>query len=376
MRIIIISFLFLLSACDDSGTNNLQEKVALGEQLFFDTLLSKNKTQSCSTCHNPSHGFIDSRDNSVNGMASLGDDGKSLGDRNTPTASYAKFSPKFHFDNKNNQWIGGQFLDGREATLTGQAGGPPTNPAEMGMPSKKALVIRLKQIPKYQKAFQTIYGSRIFDNVDNAYLAMADSIAQFEKTEQFSPFDSKYDLYLQGKYELTDLEDLGKSLFFSNNNTNCSSCHQLHKSSSAKKETFSNYEYHNIGVPVNTALRNKNGISDIDQGLLNNPAISDPQSKGKFKVPTLRNIAVTAPYMHNGVFTKLPTVIAFYDKYINKQQTINPETQQPWQPAEVVETINNNELKKGKKLTPKKISALVAFLNTLTDKRYEHLIPK
>ena len=104
--------------------------------MFFDKNLSHNRTQSCATCNNPNSEFADDRDNGISKMASLGDDNKSLGDRQAPTASYAKFSPDFHFDEKKQKYIGGQFWDGRSATLEEQAGGPPLNPIEMGMASK------------------------------------------------------------------------------------------------------------------------------------------------------------------------------------------------------------------------------------------------
>ncbi len=373
IKLLLLFATLILSACG-TEPETIAQKQALGKQLFFDPILSNHQTQSCSTCHNPDFGFIDPRDNGVNFAASLGDDGKSLGDRNTPSAAYAMFIPEFHFDPKNQQWIGGQFLDGREKNLTGQAGGPPLNPIEMNMPSKQALVNRLKNHATYNPQFKKIYGDAIFTNPQKAYSAMTQSIAAFEKTQVFAPFDSKYDRYLVGEYALTDLEDLGRSLFFSNNNTNCALCHQLKKQPNSKAETFSNYEYHNIGLPINTKLRAKNAVTAIDNGLLNNPQVTNPKHRGKFKVPTLRNVAITAPYMHNGVFSELSTVIMFYDKYINKNRRINPETHQPWAAAEVPETINFNDLREGKKLNQRKIDALVAFLKTLTDKRYEHLL--
>ncbi len=353
---------------------SLQEE--LGQVLFFDVSLSKNKTQSCSTCHNPDFGFADNRDNGVKKMVSLGDDGKSLGDRQAPTASYAKFSPPFHYDKKKKQYIGGQFWDGREKDLAGQAGGPPLNPIEMGMKDKKSVIERLKKNEYYVKSMKTLYGSDIFDDTDKAYLMMTKAIEAYEKTEFFSPFDSKYDRYLKGEYELTDLEDLGKALFFSNNNTNCSTCHML-KGEDRKGETFTNYEYHNIGTPINHFVRTANGSKKdyIDDGLLANPHVKDVTQRGKYKVPTLRNIAVTAPYMHNGVFKDLKTVIEFYDKYNNPKRTINPETKKLWAKAEVPQTIAKEELK-AKKLSDRKVDALVAFLKILTDKRYEHLLEK
>ncbi|MFX4242389.1 cytochrome-c peroxidase [Aliarcobacter butzleri] len=348
------------------------KKEDLGRILFFDVNLSKNRTQSCATCHNPNVGFVDDRDNGVKKMASLGDDGKSLGDRQAPTASYAKFSPAFHFDEKAKKYVGGQFWDGREATLEGQAGGPPLNPVEMGMSDKKAVVDRLKENTLYVDSFKKIFGADIFKNDDKAYEAMTIAIASFERTDEFSPFDSKYDRYLKGEYDLTPLEDLGKSIFFSNNNNSCANCHVL-KGEDKEGETFTNYQYHNIGTPANNELRAKNGVKAIDEGLLANSNVSDVAQKGKHKVPTLRNVAVTGPYMHNGVFKDLKTVVEFYDKYNNKDRNIDPETNKPWDEPEVKDNISLQELK-ANKLTDRKVEALVAFMKLLTDKKYEHLL--
>ncbi|MDN5043847.1 cytochrome-c peroxidase [Aliarcobacter butzleri] len=348
------------------------KKEDLGRILFFDVNLSKNRTQSCATCHNPNAGFVDDRDNGVKKMASLGDDGKSLGDRQAPTASYAKFSPTFHFDEKAKKYVGGQFWDGREATLEGQAGGPPLNPIEMGMSDKKAVVDRLKENTLYVDSFKKIFGADIFKNDDKAYEAMTIAIASFERTDEFSPFDSKYDRYLKGEYDLTPLEDLGKSIFFSNNNNSCANCHVL-KGEDKEGETFTNYQYHNIGTPANNELRAKNGVKAIDEGLLANSNVSDVAEKGKHKVPTLRNVAVTAPYMHNGVFKDLKTVVEFYDKYNNKDRNLDPETNKPWDEPEVKDNISLQELK-ANKLTDRKVEALVAFMKLLTDKKYEHLL--
>ena len=375
---LVLPLVILITGC--STQNEVQkvelqkEKIALGKVLYFDKNLSKNRTQACATCHNPEAGFVDDRHNGVSGMASLGDDGKSLGDRQAPSAAYAMFSPKFHYDKKEKVYKGGQFWDGREATLAGQAGGPPTNPIEMGMPSKSATVERLLENPYYEEVFKKIFGKDIFKNPTKAYTAMTKAIEAFEQTKEFAPFDSKYDRYLEGEYDLTPLEDLGRSLFFSQANNSCANCHML-KKEDAKGETFTNYEYHNIGTPINHTLRAKNGVSAIDKGLLNNPAVNDKKQLGKYKVPTLRNVAVTAPYMHNGVFKDLKTVVEFYDKYNNSERTINPETGKVWDTPEVKQTISLDDLK-AKKQNDRKVEALVAFMKLLTDKRYEHLLKK
>ena len=382
-RISCVSLALLLSGCvsnngaNEAAVNQEALKATLGQQLYFDTNLSQNRTQSCATCHAPERGFADPRDNGVQGAVSLGDDGHSLGDRNAPTAAYAMFSPKFQLT-EDGKYIGGQFHDGRESGLAGQAGGPPTNPIEMGMPSKAATADRLQQNVHYVASFKAIYGTEVFADANKAYAAMADSIAAFERTELFAPFDSKYDRFLRGDYQLSKQEELGRTLFFSQQFTNCNQCHQLQSSQRHPEETFSNYEYHNIGVPVNAEARAKNGVAanHIDRGLLDNPQVSDQAQAGKFKVPTLRNISVTGPYMHNGVFQDLRTVVLFYDKYNSRsaKRQINPETGEQWGTPEVAENISLKELESGPALKEKRVDALVAFMNTLTDQRYEHLL--
>jgi cytochrome c peroxidase len=350
---------------------------ALGQALYFDVNLSKNRTQSCASCHSPEHGFADPRGSGVRAAASLGDDGRSLGDRNAPTAAYARFSPHFH-RNRDGRYVGGQFLDGRAGDLADQAGGPPLNPIEMGMPDKAAVVARLRENPAYVGAFARLFGDEVWSDTEWAYAAMAQSIAAFEETAIFAPFDSKYDRYLRGEYKLTPQEDLGMTLFFSQQFSNCNICHQLKPRPAMEGETFSNYEYHNIGTPPNTALREINGVEAgfVDRGLLAHPAVSDPAEAGKFKVPTLRNVAVTAPYMHNGVFSDLRTVVAFYNKYNSRsaRRQINPETGEAWAEPEVGENLSLEELKTGPALDDRRIDALVAFMKTLTDRRYEHLL--
>ena len=354
--------------------NNIKEN--LGLALFFDVNLSKNRTMSCSTCHNSSTGFADPRGNGVNSMVSLGDDKISLGNRNTPTVAYAKFFPDFQVNKGKNKdksaFIGGQFWDGRAKTLAEQAKAPPTNLGEMGMPDKASVIARIKENPQYIRQFKIIFGDNIFDNTDKAYTAMAEAIQEFEKSDFLSPFDSKYDRFLRGEYELTVLEDLGRSLFFSNANVNCSTCHKL-RHEDALFEVFSNFEYKNIGIPKNIALEKKNGVTEKDLGLYQNPLAQTDDNKGKFKTSILRNVAVTDPYMHNGVFTNLRTVIEFYDHYNNAKRTINPETGKKWRDPEVKDNLALDELK-GKALTDRKIDALVAFMKTLTDKRYEPLL--
>ena len=349
----------------------------LGRSLFFDVNLSRDRTQSCATCHDPARAFTDWRDNGVGAAASLGGDFYSLGDRSAPTAGYASQIPPFHIDGAG-EYVGGQFWDGRASTLEEQAGGPPLNPIEMGMPDKASVVERLREDNNYVRAFEGLFGNGVLDNADAGYNAMQQSIAAFERTDFFAPFDSKYDRYLAGEYQPSEQETLGMTLFFSNQFTNCNQCHQLQQFPEALGETFSNYTYQNIGVPVNRALRAANGLGEEyrDRGLLENPVVTDEAQDGKFKVPTLRNVALTAPYMHNGVFADLKTVVLFYNKYLARgsKAQINPETGEIWGTPESAANLALDKLESGRALDSREIDALVAFMRMLTDKRYEPLL--
>ena len=142
-------------------------------------------------------------------------------------------------------------------------------------------------------------------------------------------------------------------------------------------ETFTNYEFHNLGIPVNSVVRTANGKGGdfVDHGLLDNPSVNSPLEDGKFKVATLRNSAVTAPYMHNGIFKNLRTVILFYDKSNNAERINNPETGVAWRVPEVNTNLALETAEfKAPSLNEADIDALIAFLVLLTDKRYEHLI--
>ena len=365
-------------------------KADLGEALFFDENLSFNRTQSCSTCHNPDTGFIDDRtdDSGERLTGSIGDDGLSIGDRNAPSLSYIGEAPDFGFgshqrfnsqQNDYEGYLGGYFSDGRAFDVQAQAREPMLSEAEMGMKTEPAVIERILENEDYVESIIEIYGESIFDNDRLAFSAVTESIAEFQEST-FSSFDSKYDLSLIGEYTFNPISRAaaGRALFFSAQFTNCATCHQLN-SNNDRNETFTSYEYHNIGVPINEALREKNGFEPefIDIGLANNEQVTEDASllRGMHKVPTLRNIAITGPYMHNGVFSDLRTVIKFYDQYLtNSEFTTNPETGEEWAAPEVEETINFEELQDGRTLSEADIDSIICFLHTLTDARYENLL--
>jgi len=403
---ILFSLVALGFAGCDNNTNKINDtstdtqtgftKEDLGKKLFFDQNISITRNTSCATCHDSEHAFMDARFTKdgvdqtifIHGALSVGDDSVSLGGRNAPTVMYAMFSPDFNATTI----TGGQFHDGRASALKDQAIGPPLDSAEMMMPNAASVVARLQENPEYVEMFTALYGATIFDDTNTAFASMGEAIARFEKTNIFAPFDSKYDHYVSCKanggstsYCLQDGnwtidEQLGMDLFFSQNNTNCVTCHQLKTQSEVAGETFTNYEYHNIGTPKNIeAIQAKTalGLSDLnatEHGVYGAyPNEVNSSKDGAIKVPTLRNIAVTGPYMHNGVFKELMTVLKFYDHMGSGDRPINSETNQPWDKPDVNATINREDLQMPK-LSDRKLQALEAFLKTLTDKKFEHLM--
>ena len=362
------------AAPDTAGPDREQRLAGLGRELFHDPALSRDGTQSCATCHDPDFAFTDPRESLAGRAVSVGDDGVSHGDRNTPTLSYAFLSPDFHRDAKG-AWKGGQFWDGRADNLRDQAGQPMLNPVEMAMPDRQAVIARLRENPDYRAGFTALFGEDALEDVERAFDHAAAALAVYQGTEEFAPFDSKFDRYLRGEARLTPLEEFGHTVFIT---WNCRLCHQVRQPSFVPRKTFTSYEFHNIGVPVNHAVRAANGLGEghVDLGLLMRPGIDDPAQAGRIKVPTLRNVAVTGPYMHNGVFADLRTAILFYNQYTSRRPVsmINPETGRHWGPPEVAENLSLAELRSGLMLDDARVDALVAFLETLTDRRYEPLL--
>lgn len=401
--LLILITILILGGCGGSSDNSVASEqltqAELGELLFFDTNLSLTRNTACATCHDPGYGFVDARfreegaDQTVfiDGAFSVGDDGVSLGGRNAPTAAYAQFNPVFG-QNSDGEYVGGQFHNGRAATLKIQAMGPPLDTAEMMMPDKTEVVARLQENALYVAAFTNLYGESAFDDVNTSYEQMAEAIAAFEQTELFAPFDSKYDRFLacrdaggstntclsEGNW--TTEEELGYSLFFSEANTNCAQCHTLNSLSEADlHELFTNYKFENIGTPRNSTAMDARAALGLQEanatfrGL--GGFLDDSEHLGKTKVPTLRNVAVTGPYMNNGVFKELRTVLEFYDHMAgNGDHPVNPETGNLWGGNDHNATINHAVLQETAPLTDAKIRAIEAFLRTLTDKRYEHLL--
>ena len=381
-----LSIVLFLTSCNhsdndpQSSSETIDSRKSLGEKLFNDVSLSKDGSQSCASCHDSDHAFIDPRPNlssvdvTTPGAVSTGQDDISLGDINTPSAAYTAFVPEFHFDAEEALFKGGLFLNGRASNLAEQATQPFLNPAEM-QNTMENVVATVEG--KYADSMKSLYGEDIFDTTEAAFDAIADSIAAFEKTEQFATFDSKFDKVLKDEAAFSVEEQSGLDLFIAEDKGNCAACHPVpDKNSNKVNSLFTDFSYDNLGVPENKLVRAQNNMEAdyVDEGLLNNPVVDDSELKGAFRVASLRNVAVTAPYMHNGVFRDLETVVHFYNSR-DVRRAKNPETDTGWEKAEIGSTKNTEELG-DLGLSSDEINDIVAFLKTLTDERYEHLIPK
>jgi cytochrome c peroxidase len=379
-KVFLLLTAVFISACnqDKPSIPEVKTKAKLGAKLFIDTSLSRDGNQSCASCHDSERAFIDSRinltspDANTAGAVSVGQDSISLGDINAPQVSYTAFVPNFHYDENEELFKGGLFFDGRAKDLTEQAKQPFLNPVEMQNTKENVVEAVINQ---YSSEMMSLYGNDIFTETEKAFSAIADAIAAFEKTEEVSPFNSKFDKYLRGEESLTAAELRGLILFQDENRANCAACHPVATMTSSKSERlWTDFSYDNLGVPKNTRVRENNGKGDdfIDNGLFGNPQVNDTELKGAFRVSSLRNIAVTAPYMHNGVFKDLSTVVHFYNSR-DVQGAINPETGDLWEAAEVDETKNTEELG-NLGLSDEEINDIVIFLQTLTDEKFVHLL--
>jgi cytochrome c peroxidase len=290
-----------------------------------------------------------------------------FGARNAPTAAYAAFAPPFHWDPVEGLYVGGQFLDGRASSLRDQAQGPPLNPIEMHNPDRAAYVAKVAAAP-YAARLKALYGSDLFARVDTAFEAIADAIATFERGPEASPFTSKYDAFLRGADVLTAQERRGLGLF--EGRAGCAACHPSSSDDPRVPPLFMDFTYDNLGVPRNPAnpfygmplAVNPAGAAFMDIGLAGNPTvIADGRAavnRGKIKVPTLRNLAKTGPYFHNGAMKSLKEVVAFYNR-----RDVDPAR---FGPPEVAVNVNRTELG-NLGLSDEEEDALVAFLTTLTD---------
>lgn len=311
--------------------------VALGDKLFNDKRLSADDSVSCATCHDPKRGFVDHRPTSE-GI------GKQVGKRNSPTVLAAMFNAT-------------QFWDGRAPTLEEQAKLPILNPIEMGQKTPEDVVAKLRGIPEYVQAFQEVFGREL--NYDD----LAAAIAAFERMQPGA--DAPFDAFIHGKSDAINASaKRGWALF--NGKGRCTNCHAF----STTSPLFSDQKFHNIGIAAHksdfvelarkaTATVRDGDLDQIDRLALETDlselgrflVTKQPADVGAFKTPTLRNVAATKPYMHDGSLATLWDVMDHY----NKGGVPNP-------------FLDGGMQRLG--LTEAEIDDLVAFMESLTSSSF------
>ncbi len=344
----------LLAACGGGGSDaappgsggtTLSAAAQLGRKIFADKALSASGQQSCSSCHVAASAFAeDATASGVDHGSPVALGGLAMnktGFRNTPSLMYAALTPIFYI-NADGGPHGGFFRDGRAATLADQAVLPFTTSFEMANADAAAVVTLLKTRP-YLADFTALYGSAVLDDPATALARMGQALAAFETEDPgFAPFSSKYDYFLKGQATLTAQEQRGLGLFNGATKGNCGACHPSTSADGRTPPMFTDYSYDNLGVPRNGLIpangSSAPGYTPVDStdgvqayydlgvcGPFREQTLNFFSNCGQFKVPTLRNIAATAPYFHNGRFTTLVDAIGFYVR-----RDTNPEE---WYPA-------------------------------------------
>jgi len=320
-------------------------KVALGDKLFHDARFSTTGEVSCSTCHEAGKGFTDSPRVTSEGIKGL------TGTRNAPTVLNAAYNKT-------------QFWDGRSPSLEDQSQHPFVNPVEMGQPNHDAIVKLVNSDPDYPAMFKDVFG------VDAGAITMdhvTKAIAAFERTVVAG--DSPFDRWYYGGQDdaIGDSAKRGFQVFLSQGR--CVSCHTMEQSFAL----FTDHKFHNIGVGINGVqdqvprfasafLKAKAEGADVDVAVLSDPDVShlgrfavdeELSSMGAFKTPTLRNLTLTAPYMHDGSIGTLREVVVHYNNggATHEGDSINPYLSGGIRPL---------------KLTDEQIDDLVAFMESLT----------
>jgi cytochrome c peroxidase len=326
------------------------EKIALGKRLFEDKRFSSTGDVSCATCHDAAKGFADGPLKTSEGIRKL------TGTRNAPTVANAAYFTTL-------------FWDGRSASLEDQAQHPIVNPVEMGLANHDPVLEVVRSDPAYVAAFRGVFGK------EPAAVTMAEvqkAIAAFERTLVFG--DSPFDRYHFGgeKTAMSEAQVRGFRLFLDKGR--CVSCHTIEQNHAL----FTDNRFHNVGVGVNkiqpeapelvaSFLKAKAAGLDVDKAVLTNPKTSELgrfavtdlfDDIGGFKTSTLRNIALTAPFMHDGSLATLRDVVVHYN---------NGGVTKAGDPV-------NDFLSGGIRpldLTEAEIDDLVAFLEALTSPEFQ-----
>ena len=372
--------------------------VDLGRLIFFDTSLSEPPGQACARCHSPAAGWTgDTSAINAGPVVYPGAVHGRAGNRKPPSSAYATQSPLFHFDAKEQHFVGGSFWDGRATgwllgnPVADQAQEPFLNAVEQNNPGAKAVVDKVCK-GGYGDLFRRTYGTGICRDSTDAYNAIAQALAAFQGSADVNAFSSKYDHYLKDpvKYPLSEIELRGLRLFEDDKKGKCAGCHPSRPAADGTPPLFTDFTYDNLGIPKypqNPWYRmpkkfNPAGPGWIDTGLAgfvgSVPRYAEhaADSRGKHKVPTLRNVdkrpdpGFVKAYGHNGFFKSLKEIVHFYNTRDVLPTCAHNRGGKPsrgcWPVPEVTDNLNKDELG-NLGLSDDEEEAIVAFMKTLSD---------
>lgn len=354
--------------------------VALGRKMFFDPGLSEPPGTSCASCHEPARAFSGTN-GSKNGLAQGSRPGH-FAARNTPSVLYLKFVKRFHYHWEEDMPLpdafGGFFWDGRADSISSLVRQPLLNPDEMNNRDLTQLAHKLEQA-SYAADFRHAFLSAAADPERVADSAGA-ALEAFLLSPEMAPFSSRYDAYVRGEARLSPTEMRGLALFKDRQKGNCLRCHRLDDSSAdPARSLFTDYGFEVVGVPRNR-LAPPAGTARPDLGLCERKgatkAAAEARFCGAFRTPSLRNVAVRKSFMHNGAFSNLRDVVAFYSTRDTAPGHWYPEERFDDLPLEYRQFVNTDfapysTVNGVPRLDDADIDALVAFLQTLTDAQFQ-----
>ena len=382
MRALTILFLLLtLSACQRQAATSTASDLSaadIGKLIFHDVSLSASGKQSCASCHSPQHAHAQANALAVQFGGPLLNQ---PGTRAVPSIRYLADTPPLGFDEEGTPY-GGFNHDGSVDTFAAQAERPLRAANEMANLTREAVVEKLRKA-SYAAQFRQVFGESSLDQVDTAFATLGLALERYQRdSAEFQPFSAKYDAYLAGKAQLTAAEMRGLQLFNDEKKGNCAACHPSAKREDGRPPLFTDFTYDGLGLPRNAAIPANADASYTDLGLCKSGRsgrASQDSACGKFKVPTLRNVATRQVFFHNGHIKNLRDAVAFY-----VSRDTQPEQWYPRKvgkeiakfndlPAKYHPNVNVEEVPYGGKrggkpyLTDEEIDDVVVFLRTLTD---------
>jgi cytochrome c peroxidase len=371
----------------------LSDLELLGKRIFEDRNLSEPKGVACESCHDRKRAYQGDNRSPILGVA-IGSRPGAFGNRKPPTIMYSAYSPPFGFYKDADELggrlraRGGQFWDGRAVDLVAQPSVPLTNPLEMNNPSADAVVEKVKAA-SYAPMMTAVFGPKAFADPKAAFQRIAQALSAYETSGLLTPFSSRFDDTLRGAERLTPLEARGLALFLDPERGNCLACHAVKPESKDPADwLFTDFGYVALGVPRNPAIPANADPQSFDLGLCRRPGLDTILPKdvplallcGAFKTPTLRNVAARAPYFHNGAIATLRDAVAFHATRDSDPKRWRPTLKSGEAdafddlPSAYKANVNVEAVPFDRKpgqpprLDDDDIDALVAFLNTLTDK--------